>query len=336
VTHDCNNFDINIKGDWGCNGIFIYDTKTVTFDGTDNQSITNIDFQTFYNLTIDKSSGTVNLNSNVVVIDELDMTQGNINTGVDKISLGTSTTDYGTLTYTSGQVIGKYEKWFVQSVHDGIAQSFPVGTDSYYRPISAIFIIGGGISSGGSIIAEFIESNPGSSGLALQDSPQIDPDSVYNTFIDGYWSLTDANGISITDYDLQLTGNGFSSFTIESETRLLIRDNYVSDWTNEGTHVNAVSYTAKRTGLLQNFVSVMILIVQGQLHLLFLEMMTYVLMTKTLNIQLQILPVQLIRGQLLVGALFQDKVQMLFMLTGDQQECLVKLKLLNGIHVLVV
>ncbi len=107
----------------------------------------------------------------------------------------------------------------------------------------------GGVSSGGTIIAEFIESNPGNNGLALQDPPQTDPDSVFNTFVDGYWALSKANGITISGYNLNLTGNGFSAFTITAETRLLTRANYVSDWTNEGTHVSASGSTAYRTGL---------------------------------------------------------------------------------------
>ncbi|MFO7790405.1 MAG: hypothetical protein R6V32_07525, partial [Bacteroidales bacterium] len=248
-TYDCNFFDLNIKGNWTNSGTFIYEDRTVSFDGTTDQTITNNSGQTFFNLEINKTSGTLYLNDNVTIIDRLKMMQGNINTGDNKITVGISLTDYGNLNYTSGQVIGKYEKWLTSSNHSGVSQTFPVGTESYYRPAEAIFTIGGGANGGGTIIAEFIPSNPGNDGLPLQDPPQTDPDSVYNSFIDGYWTLTPANGISISGYDLELTGNGFSAFSIEPETRLLTRAGSGSNWTNEGTHVDAVDPTAKRTGL---------------------------------------------------------------------------------------
>ncbi|MEA3447065.1 MAG: T9SS type A sorting domain-containing protein, partial [Bacteroidota bacterium] len=173
----------------------------------------------------------------------------NINTGDNKITVGESKTDYGTLNYTSGQVIGKYEKWLTSTNHSDVKQFFPVGTDAYCRPAEPTFTIGGDDVGGGTVIAEFVASNPGNDGLPLQDPPQTDPDSVHNTFIEGYWTLTPDNGISITGYDLELTGNGFSSFPIDAETRLLTRASSGSNWTNEGTHVNAVNPTAKRTGL---------------------------------------------------------------------------------------
>ncbi|MGC9330811.1 MAG: T9SS type A sorting domain-containing protein [Bacteroidales bacterium] len=191
----------------------------------------------------------IHLNDNVTVNDTLTMTQGNINSGDDKITVGESKTNYGTLDYTSGQVIGKYEKWLTNTNHSGVKQFFPVGTDAYCRPAEPTFTIGGGVVGGGTVIAEFVATNPGNGGLPLQDPPQTNPDSIHNTFNEGYWTLTPANGISISGYDLELTGNGFSSFPIDTETRLLTRAGSGNNWTNEGTHVNAVNPTAKRTGL---------------------------------------------------------------------------------------
>ncbi|MEA3447718.1 MAG: hypothetical protein U9Q98_04595, partial [Bacteroidota bacterium] len=116
-TYDCNFFDLNIKGNWTNSTTFIYEDRTVSFDGTSDQTVTSIGGETFYNLTINKLSGTLLLNDNVTVIETLTMTQGNINTGDNKITVGESKTDYGTLNYTSGQVIGKYEKWLTSTNH---------------------------------------------------------------------------------------------------------------------------------------------------------------------------------------------------------------------------
>jgi len=248
-TYDCNNHDIDLKGDWYNQGTFSYGTGKVSFSGTSDQSLSNIAGQTFYDLTINKTSGAVLLNDNVTVNETLTMTQGNINSGDDKITVGTSSTDYGTLSHSSGQVIGKYEKWITSDDHSNVKQLFPVGTASYCRPAEPTFITFNASGEEGSVVAEFVAEAPGNAGLALQDPPQTDPDSVFNTFNDGYWILTPANGISITDYDLELTGNGFSAFGIDSETRLLTRSGAGNDWNNEGTHVSAAGNTAKRTGL---------------------------------------------------------------------------------------
>ncbi len=241
ATFDVGIYNINIHGNWLNTGVFEKQTALVTFDGNTAQTITNSLGETFYDLTINKSAGNLILNGNITITDTLTMTTGNVNTDINVITLGTSTVNPGTLIYTSGTVIGKFERWINTA---GFPYLFPIGTESNYRPALATFnsILGGG----GSIISEFISSAPGSNGLPLVDGPVT----IYNTFVEGYWDYIAANGMNTNNYDIELTGNGFTSFTITPATRLLTRSDAASDWTAEGNHIDAAGDTAKRSALI--------------------------------------------------------------------------------------
>ncbi|MFH1321155.1 MAG: T9SS type A sorting domain-containing protein [Bacteroidota bacterium] len=236
---DCNNFNIYLRGNWNSKGAFDERNATVIFDGPADQTVTSILGETFYNLSISKSGGNLILNNAVIVSNTLTMSGGNVDASSNKLTLGTSTADEGTLIYTDGQVIGELERWIANT---GTGYLFPVGTNSHYLPAQPTF---NAIATGGSVIAKFIESDPGNNGLWLIDGT----DTIYNTFVEGYWDLTEANGFSSGDYDLELTGNGFTAFPIDSATRLLIRTDAVSPWITGGTHIAAVGSTAKRNNI---------------------------------------------------------------------------------------
>ncbi len=119
-----------------------------------------------------------------------------------------------------------------------------MGSSSRHR----IWLTLNGLNSGGSILASFTASNPGNNSLSLDDAGTT----IYNTFVEGYWSLTDQNGFKLggaNTYDLQLDGNGFTSFPIDADTRILTRADAAGNWTAEGTHVAGIGTTAKRSGL---------------------------------------------------------------------------------------
>ena len=112
------------------------------------------------------------------------------------------------------------------------------GDRQWYRPLQINF----NALSGGSLIAEFHSSSPGNQGLPLTDGAF----DVNNTFSEGYWSLTTANSLVSRDFDLDLIANGFTSFPISAETRLLSRSDSDADWTADGIscgrkHINTIS-----------------------------------------------------------------------------------------------
>jgi len=243
-TDAANDFDLNIGGDFTNSGTFNENLSTVTFDGTGSQTITNSSGETFYDLTINKSSGTLTLANDVTTSNILTMTVGTIDAGSNTLTLGTGTGNEGTYSYTAGQIIGQFERWIANTT-TGTDIDFPVGTSSNSRIATINF---SGINVGGTVLFKFVDSDPGNSGLSLVDGAVT----IYNTFVDGYWDMTKANSFNLggaNDFNLNLSGTGFTAFTIDANTRLLTRTDAGSNWTAEGTHAPAVDPIAKRTGL---------------------------------------------------------------------------------------
>jgi len=230
--------NINVAGNWtNSGGTFNEGTKRVTFNGTSDQTITGA--ETFYDLTVNKSSGKIILASNVTASNSLTMTAGNIDANGNKMILGTSTSNIGTLNYTAGAIIGKFERWI--NTTTGTARVFPVGTASATRSASVTFTN----ITAGSLIAEFIATNPGSSGLPLTESSL----NITDQFTEGYWDFTAANSLASTNYRVDLTGTGFTSYGLTSSVRVLQRTDSGSAWALQGTHVALSGSTAARTGL---------------------------------------------------------------------------------------
>ncbi|MFH0867235.1 MAG: hypothetical protein V1904_13655, partial [Bacteroidota bacterium] len=233
------NYDIKIRGNWTNTGVFTPGTGSVRFRGTANQTITKSGGEQFYNLVINKSSGTITLANNVKVTNTLTFTSGTVNSGTKKLTLGTSKSSIGTLNYTAGKVIGKFERFLSSTSIDYL---FPTGSSTDYRPMTVNF----NSLAGGSLIAQFVSANPGNNGLVpLNDGGT----NVYHSLTEGYWKFEPANSLASTNYNLALTGTGMTSYTINADTRLITRTNSSSDWTAKGTHGVNVSNTVKRTGI---------------------------------------------------------------------------------------
>lgn len=230
-TLDVNSQNITIEGNWS-NSSTISNLATVTFSNTSDQSITT-NATDFVNLTVNKSSGTLMLNENVIVTGILTMTQGDISTGSNSIQLGSGAE--GTFSHTAGRIIGTFGRYIGSTTTSQLL--YPIGTSSNDRTVNITFDQTGGGRSAGVVFAQFIESDPGSNGLPLTDDVTL-----YNSFNEGYWDFT-VNGFSLggpNSFDLDLAGDGFSSFTIGTNTRLMTRSGSGAAWTADGSH-NAVS-----------------------------------------------------------------------------------------------
>ena len=154
--------------------------------------------------------------------------------------LGTNITNEGSLNYTSGRILGKFSRW-IEAGSTGIDIVFPVGAGGVTQSATVNFTN----LTPGTLTAEFIATNPGNNGLPLEESG----DSIGNVFTEGYWTLERGNGLESTNYDLNLDGTGFSSFTFDSEVRILKRNSAASPWLLDGTHVAPVGVVANRTGM---------------------------------------------------------------------------------------
>lgn len=237
-TLNANNFNLTVGGLWANSGTFTPGTGTVTFNGTGTQSITKIGGEAFYNFTVNKASGTVSLVNDLGVSNILTMTAGNIDCGSSTLTLGTSIASIGTLTYTSGTIIGCLKRWLNATA---TAYLFPIGTSSYYRPVQITF----NALTAGTLTSCFVSTDPGNSGLPLSESGKTIP----NQYTEGYWNLTAANGLVSTDYNLDLTGTGFISYPVSPSTRILYRATSGNPWSLNGVHAAGTGSTVKRIGV---------------------------------------------------------------------------------------
>ena len=112
TTLNSNTHDLSIAGNWTNNGTFTFGTRSVTFNGTNNQTISNPLDEFFYNLILNNSGSSGNnyliLSNNVTCSWSLAMTSGNINTGSNILILTPTTA--GSLNYTSGTIIGRFRR----------------------------------------------------------------------------------------------------------------------------------------------------------------------------------------------------------------------------------
>ena len=79
-----NNYDITVEGNWTHDGVFNENNGTVIFSGTINQTIEGNPDETFFDLTVNKSAGTVqpiNNSTNIFVDHDFVITSGTFETG---------------------------------------------------------------------------------------------------------------------------------------------------------------------------------------------------------------------------------------------------------------
>jgi hypothetical protein len=225
-------YNLTLNGNWINNGTFYPRNGRVAFNGT-VQSITTSSDMTFYQMT---NNSNLTVNKNIAVQNNM-ILNGDIQLSSNKLTIGESLASPGSFTYTSGVVIGKMERWVTLSEYDYV---FPVGTAGSphlltFRAISNL--------TSGSLLVEFIGSDPGNTGLPVTDG--ILP--VIDRFTEGYWRTVANNGLASTDYDLSLSAIGFTSHELYGNTRILKR-NDLSNWSVQGSHVDLSSNTAHRIG----------------------------------------------------------------------------------------
>jgi|GEM_PF-2786864 len=195
-------------------------------------------------LMIENSSG-VTLSSNVTASTDLTLSEGALITGSNTLTLGSSAGSVGTLTRTNGKIIGNFKRWLGASTVDDVL--FPLGTADHYRPVNLSYT---SAPSGGTLTALFTASDPGSSGLPLQEGSGYTINKVSPT---GYWTLTAADGLSGGTYNLDITAEGFQGIENYSTLCLLKRADSESQWTLDGSHIAGTGSNANptlhRTGL---------------------------------------------------------------------------------------
>jgi hypothetical protein len=203
------------------------------FDGSENQIVTSKSASFFNKLTVDKPGGFVMLASGITVAGTLTMLSGNIKTGSNTLTLGTSNTNRGTLIYTSGIIItgssGSFKRWFSNDTTSNIL--FPVGTSLNNNTITLSFTVKP--SAGGSLTAKFVSLDPESSSHISIDDAGYSLDVEENTI--GYWQIDAANGLTGGKYSISLRRQSFNNAGTEIENhphlRILKKSTPEKNWT---------------------------------------------------------------------------------------------------------
>ena len=187
------------------------------------------------NLTINNNAG-VNLSGNTSVSGTLTMVTGNISTGAFSLSL--TNTSAASLNHTVGtRIIGRFQRG-VNSPGDYL---FPIGTETNYRPATFNFST---LSSATNITVEFIEATPGLFTPYADDvTNQLD-----YAFTDGYWHFS-STSLPTNTYSLSLDGSGFSSYSIDGNSRISGRNAGSTTWQDFGTHGSVAGSIITRTGI---------------------------------------------------------------------------------------
>ena len=245
-----NNVTLTVVGTLITNKPAFENGSTLQYTSTGTQNILPA---TFYNLVV--SGGAKSLTANTGIRGTLAML-ANINCGTNTLTIGTSATQTGSITYGSGIITGNISRWFSASTNTGSSSGlFPIGISTQYRPIQIEYT--SAPSSGGILSAIFTSTNPGSLGLnpALTDFSITPIVSINKAAPNGYWTITPSSGISGGIYKVTATATGFYGVSSLAGLRLLRRNNSSSAWalpsgssatTNTGTTSVPV---VQRTGI---------------------------------------------------------------------------------------
>ncbi len=182
--------NINLTGDWTNSGTFSASAGTVAFNGTASKTITGTN--TFYNLTMSKTSGNITLGgiATTTISNVLILTTGNIITSsLHVLALSSGST-------ISGGSINSYISGPVRKVLSGSSFTFPLGSVSANRYRPAVI---NNTSGSDTWTAEYIAANPTSGGYPNININAINLGSVS---IFEYWQIS---RLGATSADLTLS-----------------------------------------------------------------------------------------------------------------------------------
>jgi hypothetical protein len=215
---------ISVSGDVTNNGT-VSGTGTIKLNGTGTQTISGTGTMIFPNMEVSKTSGSVTLSTPLKISNTLTMTSGDINNSSNIFEVGTSTSNLGSINWTSGKITGPLKRWFGTSTNStqdsGI---FPVGSSTYDRYAQINFT--SAPSTGGYIIGDYLPGLPSTNyiGLPLNASGQT----VTNYEDEGYWELTPYStsnvaygALNTATYTVTLRGNVLSTVSDYTVCRII-------------------------------------------------------------------------------------------------------------------
>jgi hypothetical protein len=242
---------INLVGNLTNHGTINASTGTINFTGGLSSTISGSGTTSLNNLTVNKSGGqALTVSMPVTVTGVLDMTLGNIFTSTNSIlTLGNSSAVPGTLSWTSGNIVGPFRRYFINGATTGNAGLFPVGTAAYNRYAQVNFSSTPGVDQYLTVWyklgAPLTPANiPLYNGLPLTTQ---DNQLVQNYSADGYWNVdpTASNytsSITSAPYSMTLYANNLNGMVTPMITRMIkasgsnSAQNHHVQWQGAGVH----------------------------------------------------------------------------------------------------
>ena len=207
------------------------------------------------------NGGELTLSEPTTVSNLLTMGGSNINSSdANVLEIGTSKTNPGSISWTTGTITGPLKRWFGTSANATQASGiFPVGTSTYNRYAQINFTES---TPGGYLVIKYVDGIPSNaySGLPFAFTENSANKYIQNADEDGYWEMTPYSESGVAygalddkTYDLYLRINNPSS--VQNGGILgnppgvrLIRakghaDGSHDDWTMAGTYTATTPYT---------------------------------------------------------------------------------------------
>lgn len=234
---------------------FIEAGSEVCFCGTvSSQFIQTNSGEIFNRLTIN-SPNQVSMLSNVQAKEELNMQLGNIDMGVRLLTVGESTLAPGILNYTSGRVIGSMKRWYAPQINSGPSTGlFPIGNPFYDQFVEIEYSTAP--LQGGALTVSFMEEDMANFGVPsviyqIPTTGTCPAFSVSRLSEQGYWQISESNGLTGGLYDITFDAEGFNIVNDPCAITALKRTGS-GTWLESGAHVQtqgiATRPSVKRQG----------------------------------------------------------------------------------------
>jgi hypothetical protein len=220
-------------------------TTTITMAGLTDQTIVGsgqTGLGAIPKLNVSKNSGTLLVTNKATVSSELIMTKGKINLDNNLLTLGTSTTNPGTLTYVAGNMYdGTFSRWFTtNSIADQAAEGmYPMGSAQDFRPI---YISTSAAPTTGGTIEVTHDATSGATSLEFNDGSD-----VITNYSNAYWRVVPGNGMAGGTYNLRVNAANVLSTTDISKLHLALAGSTVGTHGSVSGTTNNPSIT--RTGI---------------------------------------------------------------------------------------
>ena len=186
-------------------GVLDFSTGHVIFDAAGDQQFSSTLTDPIHKLVVNKSSGVITFNSDILIADSLVLTQGILNANGHTIRLGLSSSSIGKLVTGSGRITGTMKRWISAATTGDI--DFPLG-DAAVNALMTV-TVNSVATAGGSIIVTYNDATPGYTPVVFPEI--INTSTVINRATASWTILT--SGISGGSYSLSASNNHLGSFT---------------------------------------------------------------------------------------------------------------------------